>query len=79
MAKEAKTEETKVDKVEKAEKEKKAKEAKIQFYHVSNPYFFFTSGKIRCQFVKSVYETSDKTEIAVLRDYMYNTSDLIEK
>lgn len=58
-------------------KETKVKENVRTFLHKDNPFFFFTCGRIKCQFVNSEYKTSNEMEIRALEDYMYNTNDLM--
>ena len=60
-------------------KETKVKEEVATFMHKDNPYFFFTCGRIKCQFVNSEYKTSNPVEIKALEDYMYNTNDLMRR
>lgn len=53
------------------------KKQEVVFLHKENPFFLFTFGKIRCQFIDSKYTTSNELEIQILTDYMYNTNDIM--
>lgn len=60
-------------------KETKTKEDAVIFLHKDNPYFYFTCGRVKCQFVNSEYKTSNEMEIKALEEYMYNTNDLMRR
>lgn len=62
---------------------KPTKKATVKFEHRDTAYFLFTKkikgrGTIMCQFMNHFYETSDELEIALLRDYCYNQSNVRE-
>jgi hypothetical protein len=55
------------------------KETKVVFEHRDNPYFLFTAGRLRCQFLNHKYETSNPVEIKTLRNYALNQSDVVRE
>lgn len=66
-----------VENTQEQEVPKKPVKKGTTFMHVSNPYFYFVNGKVRCQFTKSLYTTENPVEIKMLTEYMYNTNDLL--